>query len=108
MTEELSKKILLKGASLETTEKQSGFMVGIGFIRESVWHYDTELPNEDKCVLTYNPETDNCEVVYAALVGKGCRWAYLEDLFTEDMAKAMLRHEKEVDERWRDAIDTAQ
>lgn len=100
MTEDLSKKVLMAGAKIETAEEQQGFMKGVDFVKDAIWHDAEELPDPDKCVFAYNPETDAFDFAYYKKVGKGYKWAYIEDLFSKEMYDAVLRHEKERDEKY--------
>lgn len=98
MTESFAKKVIMASAQIETEEEQRGFMKGIEFVNENIWHDAEELPDPDKCALAYNPETDDYDCAYFESMPKGYRWAYLEDIFSKDMYEAYLRHEKKRDE----------
>ena len=97
MTESLSKKVLKAGAKLETELEQRGFMKGIEFMSENIWHDADERPDPDKCVFAYNPEKDEYDFAYYEKVAEGYKWAYIEDFCTKDMYNAVLKHEKERD-----------
>lgn len=101
MTESFAKKVLHAGAQLETEAEQRAFRKGIDFTVENIWHDADELPDENKCVFAYNPETDAFDFAYYKKVGKGYRWAYVEDFFTTDMVKALQRHAREADGMYR-------
>ena len=101
MTESLAKKLLLEGVKYETDQRQSDFMDGVRFMKDSIWHEHTEVPEEDCCVFAYNPETDDYDLAYYVKVPKGYRWAYLEDFFTDDMVKGLKEHEKAIEAKFR-------
>lgn len=100
MTESFAKKVVLASAKIETEEEQRGFMKGVDFVKENIWHDSEELPDPDKCIFAYNPETDCYDWAYYEKVGKGYRWAYIEDIFSKEMYEAYLRHEKEREEKY--------
>lgn len=88
--------------NMEKSRYLSAYNKGKEDFKELLWHKDTEKPDGNKCIFCYNPETDDYDVAYYESVAKGYFWAYLEDFFSEEMYKEVLKKEKELDEEFRE------
>lgn len=68
---------------------------------KSLWHDSSVKPDPERCIFAYNAETDDCDIIYANVVGNGYKWIYLEDFLLPEQIERLKRHERELEEKYR-------